>query len=698
MLVWRIMWRQIVGLLTVSLWAQTDLAILRVVVTDPTEAAVPAAQVTLRDENTNRTVNQGVSGDGYATFPTLLPGTYSVTVNAPGFRQTEVRGLVLNVAERRLLRVSLSLTGTAESVDVKADAAVIQGEEASLGQVIKGAVAVELPLAGRRYTELAFLVPGASPSTANVITRGVGWFVSNGNFHTMNNFQIDGFDNNQGTFNMQALSAQVVQPSPDALAEFKVQTNSYSAEFGRSSGAVINVSIKSGTNGVHGSAWYYNRDDLFGANSWNGNLIGAEKAKLKWHQMGGTIGGPVKKDKLFYFGHYEGFVRLFADNFLTTVPTAGQRQGVFAFNVADPAGAAGALFPNRTIPASRYDVLGKKLLDLFPAGNLAGTVNSAGRTVGNYGVQRDGREDTHKFDIRKDWYATGRDRVFGRLSFFEQDIYRDAILPGAADGSGDQGRTFNRNYNTGVAWNRVITPSIVNEFRAGYNRTNAFFTHATVDGISGTDFGFRGIPEAMRGTGGLPLIDFNNYNDLGTRNFRPNTQLPVQYQFLDTLSWNKGRHTIKSGFEFRWKRNDWLSITRRTPAYNVRGRFTNDDIGDLLLGLPEQLLVNTTPVNETLQQVYAGFAQDDWKVSRNVTLNLGVRYEYATPYYGLSGNPNKNFDPRTGDLVRATGDDKYLVTRDRNNFGPRLGVAWQLRPDRLVLRAAYGTFYSGEDF
>lgn len=679
-------------------WAQSDAATLRVLVTDSTEASVPTASVVVRDENTNRSVRLAVSNDGYATLSPILPGSYSVSVTAPGFRASEVRSVVVNVAERRLLRVTLNVSGTVDTVEVRTDAATIQGEEASLGQVIKGTVAVELPLAGRRYTELALLVPGTTPSSANVVTRGVGWFISNGNFHTMNNFQIDGFDNNQGTFNMQGLSAQVVQPSPDALAEFKVQTNSYSAEFGRSSGAVINVAIKAGTNATHGSGWYYNRDDLFGANSWNGNLIGAEKGKLKWHQTGGTLGGALRRDRLFYFGHYEGFVRLFADNFLTTVPTEGQRTGVFPFNVADPEGGAGALFSSRTIPPSRFDPLGKKLLDLFPPSNLSGTRNSAGRTVGNLGVQRDGREDAHKFDVRQDTYATAQDRLFGRVSFYEQDIFRNPILPGPADGSGDQGRTFNRNLSIGVAWNRVLTPAIVNEFRAGYNRTNAFFSHATVNGISGTEFGFRGIPEAMRGTGGLPLIDFSNYNDLGTRNFRPNSQLPVQYQFLDTLSWVRGAHTLKAGFEFRWKRNNWLSITRRTPAYNFGVRFTNDDIGDLLLGLPEQLLVNTTPINETLQQVYSGFVQDDWKLTRRVTVNLGFRYEYATPYYGRAANPNKNFDPKSGEIVRVSDGDKYLTTRDRNNFGPRLGVAWQLRPERLVVRAAYGIFYSGEDF
>lgn len=682
--------------LCVLLHAQTDSATLRALVTDPSEAVIGGAIVQLRDEKTNRTLQLPTDAEGYATFSALPPGSYSATVTAAGFQTLQIRDVTLDVAERRLLRAPMKVSNTSETVEVRADVAVLQGEEAGLGQVIKGAVAVELPLAGRRYTELAFLVPGTSPSTANVVTRGVGWFVSNGNFHTMNNFQIDGFDNNQGTFNMQALSAQVVQPSPDALSEFKVQTNSYSAEFGRSAGAVINVSIRSGTNELHGSAWYYNRDSAFAANAWNTNLIGAPRTKLNWHQFGGTLGGPIRRDKLFLFGHYEGFVRLFADAFLTTVPTEGQRRGVFDFNIQDPQ--ANALFPNRTVPASRFDPIGRKLLDLFPGANLAGNRNSAGRITANFGVQRDGREDAHKSDLRSDYYATAKDRIFARHSFFQQDIFRDPILDGPADGSGDQGRTYNRNQNVGLAWNRVFSPALVNELRAGYNRTNAFFTHATVDGIAGTEFGFRGIPEPMRGTGGLPLIDFNNYNDLGTRNFRPNSQFPTQWQILDTASWVRGKHTVKAGFEYRGKENGWLSITRRNPAYNVRGRFTNDDVGDLLLGMSEQLLVNTTPLNVTLQQVYAGFVQDDWKVQPSLTLNAGLRYEYATPYYGRPENPNKNFDPRTGRLLRADSGDKYLVTRDRNNFGPRLGAAWQAWRDRLVVRGGYGTFFSGEDF
>ena len=228
----------------------------------------------------------------------------------------------------------------------------MQSEQASLGQVIRGSVAVELPLAARRYTDLALLVPGATESTVLTTTRGPGWFVVNGNYQAQNNFIIDGVDNNQGTTNAQALSAQVVQPSPDAISEFKVQTNSYSAEFGRSAGAAINVVIKSGTNGLHGSAWYYNRDTSLAATPWSNNLIGAGKPELKWHQFGGTFGGPIVKNKLFYFVDYEGFKQSFANAFLVTVPSEAEKSGVFYRAVTDPD--TKVPFPNNTSPGQPF--------------------------------------------------------------------------------------------------------------------------------------------------------------------------------------------------------------------------------------------------------------------------------------------------------------------------------------------------------
>lgn len=683
-------------LAAVMLNAQTDSSSLRVLVTDGTGSPIPGAAVKLTNVAKQLEFSRLASGDGYALFTPIPRGSYTVEVAAQGFGTKSVTDLVLDVDDRRLLRVDLAVASIQETVEVTADTATIQTEQGSLGQVIKGEVAVELPLAGRRYTELALLAPGVTASTLNVTTRGPGWFVSNGNYHTQNNFMIDGVDNNQGTQNAQSLSAQVVQPSPDALQEFKVQTNAYSAEFGRSAGAVVNVSIKSGSNDVHGSGWYFNRDSVFAANRWQSNLNGQPKDVLSWHQFGGTVGGPVVKNKLFYFGHYEGFRQNFSDTGTTTVPLDINKQGTFNFDVRDPL-ASNAPFANRTIPSARFDSLGRKLIDLYPSPNQTGNAVTGGRIVNNYGVQLPGVENTHKYDVRSDYYANDRNQIMVRYSYLRQDISREQIFPGLADGVGNQGSQFNNNHSLATMWTTTISPTMTNTLRFGHNRTFSEFAHATANSEKADAFGFRGFPQEMLQVGGLPLIAVSNYNQLGTRNFRPQFQQPRMWQFIDTLGLVAGNHSIRTGFEFRAKRNNFVDVTRRTPSYSLDGRFTNDSMGDLLLGMPWQVVLNTVPEVDQRQEIWAGFFQDDWKLTRTLTLNLGVRYEYVTPYYGAGQNRNVNFDPSRAELVFASDSDKYLVTPDRNNWGPRLGMAWQIFENKLVLRSGFGMFYSGED-
>ncbi len=678
-----------------TLLAQTDSASLRVLVEDSSAAAVVGAKVNLLNPGNGARLSLASSTDGYAVFSPIQRGSYEVEVVQAGFKNVKFSNVAINVDERRLLRVKLEISSVNETVEVSANLASIQTEQGSLGQVISGRTAVELPLAGRRYTELALLSPGVAASTLNPTTRGPGWFVANGNYHTQNNFLLDGVDNNQGTQNAQSLSAQVVQPNPDAIAEFKVQTNSFSAEFGRSAGAVVNVSIKSGTNGTHGSGYYFNRNSALAARGWTNNLQNVPKNNLKWDQFGGTVGGPIVRNKLFYFGAYEGFRQNFADTGLTTVPTAAQKRGEFgALNIIDPS--TNAPFPGNIIPASRFDALAKKVIDLYPEANLPGNFQN-GRPTNNYSLQRDGKENTHKFDTRFDYNWNDQNQLMGRFSYMRQKFNRDAIFPGLADGVGNQGSQFNENRSLALAWTRLLSSRVVNTLRYGNNYTFAEFAHATVNEAKADTFGFRGFPAEMLQVGGLPLINPTNYNQLGTRNFRPQFQTPKLHQIIDTVSLNASKHFLRSGFELRLKDNSFVDVTRRSPAYNFQGRFTNDAMGDLLLGFPESVQLNTVPEVKQLQEAYSFFLQDDFKLSRTLTLNLGLRYEYTTPFYGSGKNKNINFNPATGALVFASDKDKYLTTPDKNNFGPRLGVAWQALPEKLVVRAGYGLFYNTED-
>jgi hypothetical protein len=676
--------------------AQTDAGALRVLVADTTGGVVPGADVTLTNVATNTALSRVSDQAGYATFSPIPRGTYHVEIQLSGFQTVRIRDVTVEVQQNRLVRATLQVADLAEAVEVTAQVAPLQTEEGSLGQVIRGEVAVELPLAGRRYTDLALLMPGATDGMLDETTRGPGWFTVSGLFHTQNNFILDGFDNNQGTTNMQSRSSQVVQPSPDAISEFKVQTNAFSAEFGRSAGAVVNVSLKSGGNTMHGSGWYYNRDDALAAKSWQTNLLNLAKDNLKWNQFGGTFGGPIVRNRLFYFSHYEGFNTNRTQTFLTTVPTADMKAGRFPYTVRDPV--TGLQFPGNVIPQERLDPLAVKLANLYPAPNLAGRIAAGGRPVDNYGVGRPEDEETHKFDVRNDYYVSQRDRLFVRYSYMTQDIFREAILPAPADdGAGARGAQINNAQSLGLSWSRTIGSSTVNEARFGYNRTYAAFDHATIGGVNGRDFGFR-IPAELDAVGGLPMIGISNFQSMGTGGFRPQYQQPQAWQFLNVLTMLRGAHAVSTGFEFRHKHNEFVDTNRVVPAYNFNGRWTGDGMADMLLGWPNTISLANVAVIHQLQQATSAFVQDDWKLSPNFTLNLGLRYEYTTPYWGKEPFPNVNFDLTTGQLVRATSDEKYLVTRDMNNFGPRLGFAYVLKPDRFVLRGGYGIFYGGEEF
>jgi hypothetical protein len=662
-------------------------------VSDVAEAPAPGAKVTLKNTATGVTATKSSAEDGVTLFSPLPRGEYVLEVSKPGFRSVNVSKILLNVDQRQSLEIVLDVATVVEAVEVVGNVSSMQTEQGSIGQVISGAQAVELPLAGRRYTELALLAPGVTASTLEPVTRGPGWLVANGNYHTQNNFLLDGIDNNQGTTNAQGLSAQVVQPSPDALAEFKVQTNSFSAEFGRSAGAVINATLKSGTNQVHGSGWLYNRDQSLAANNWVNNVNGIPRPQLRWNQYGGTIGGPLVRNKLFYFGHYEGFQRAFADTIVTSVPTAAQRTGLFAQEVRDPL--TGQNFPDRRIPANRIDPLAAKLSGLFPTPNAAGRT-VAGRPVDNYAVTRDGDENTQKFDVRTDLFANERDSLTARFSYLRQSVIRLPIFEGLGDGVGNQGSQYNDNQSLALTWNRTLSPRATNTLRYGVNRTFAEFAHATANASRADEFGFLGIPSDMLQVGGLPLIDLDNYNDLGTRNFRPQFQRPWLNQIIDTVGIQAGAHAVRLGGDVRLKNNSFVDITRRTPAYRFQGQYSGDSLADMILGLPEFIQLNTVPEVNQLQNAAALFFQDDWKVRRNLTLNLGLRYEYTTPYFGTGENVNINFNPATQGLVFPTTGDSYTVRPDKNNFGPRLGMAWSVS-DKTVLRAGYGIFYNGED-
>ncbi len=675
--------------------AQTDSGAIRVLVEDTSSAAVAGASVKVTNVATGVVLSRLSESDGYATFSPIVHGNYIVDVAKTGFEKTHVTDLALDVDEHKLVRVNLPVASVSTSVDVSASANIVQSEQGSIGQVIQGSVGVDLPLAARRYEQLALLVPGATVSTLDgSTTRGVGWFVANGNYQTQNNFMVEGIDNNEGTNNAQSLSSQVVAPSPDAIAEFKVQTNAFSAEFGRSAGAVVNLVLKSGGNDIHGSAWYYNRNSLFAANAWASNLVGAAKSNLSWNQFGGTFGGPIKKNKIFYFADYEAFRESYSSPFIETVPTAAEHQGIFYRTIHAPGSTTP--FPNNTIPQSLWDPIGTKMLALYPAANTPGNIASSGQTDNNYSIQAPGTENDQKGDGKIDYNLNEQNVVSVRFSYLRQNIFNSGIFPGIADGVGNQGGQFNTNSSLGATFTHVFSPSVVNVARFGFTDTYANFTNASVNGGGAAAYGFSFPSTAVNpASGGLPLINPSNYNELGTRGFRPQYQKPTLYQFIDSFSWIKGTHSMRAGFETRQKSNTNYNVSRTVPEYDFNGNFTGEAMADLLMGQVYNFVADTQEIETILQKCYAVYFQDDWKVTPKLTVNMGLRWEYETPYYGTAPYENINFDFQTGQLVPGAGP--YGVTPDHVDFGPRLGVAYQVVPEKLVLRGGWGIFYSGED-
>ena len=693
---------------SLALLGQQDAGVLRVLAEDPSGAVVPGATVRVTNVGTNTSTTGSVNDEGYAIFAPIQRGTYVVEVTKSGFRTVRMTDVEIAVNQNRLVRTQLEVATVSSTLEVAATAAAIQTEDASLGQVVAGRVMAELPLAARRYTDLTLLSPGATESNADPNVRGPGWFVVNGNFASMNNFLLDGLDNNQNTHNWQSRSAQVVMPSPDSLNEFKLQTDNFSAEFGRAAGAVINASMRSGTNQLHGTAWWYNRNSVLAANAWASNLSGLPKAPLKWNQPGGAIGGPIKKNKLFIFGDYEAYISTTSTTGTTLVPTLAMHDGNFSqltSPLLDPT--TGQPFPGNIIPQTRWDPLGKKLVDVFPNPNVNGGAGAGGRPVYNWARSMNAAETSHKFDIRSDFYATDKNRFFGRYSYVHDYSFTDAILPGLGD-SGAQagGGQFARSYSIGASWNRILSSSSVNELRFGFNDTLAEFTTATQGMETGTQFGFRGIPPQLDQYGGLPNITISGYQSMGSSNYRPQHHDPTSEEYSDTLSKVKGAHTMKAGFDFRQKQDRWVDLKWRVPGYNFDSKFTNDGIADMLLGLPQGVSASTFFEAKEMQRNYSAFFQDDWKVRPNLTFNLGLRYEYVTPYWGKAPYQNGNLDFPTGQWMEAPGSplvfgakaasNKYVENPDFNNLGPRVGVSYQMN-SRIVLRGGYGVFYAGED-
>jgi hypothetical protein len=675
--------------------AQQETATITGVVKDATGAVMPRAAVTVTNVETNVSVRTETDDSGFYVIPSLRPGVYSVAAESTGFPKTVRTGVTLQVAQVARIDVTLPTGQVSETVEVVGATSLLDTQTSSRGSVIDQKKIVELPLNGRDYNQLALLSPGVLPGTprlASVNFKGV--LNVNGNRTFNNVFLLDGVDNISYSNSFRGENVQLVQPSIEALQEFKIQTNAYSAEFGRSSGAVVNATIKSGTNAIRGSVYEFLRNDALDANNFFSNALGSPKPRRDRNQFGAAAGGPIARNRTFWFADYEGLRDLEGVPRVRQVPTAAEKAGLFSSSVVDPFAAGRPEFSRNAqgqwvIPRERWDPVGAAIVALIPDPNVAGSTIYASTPV------TDTRQD--QFDVRVDHVFSNNVTFFGRYSFVDTLTFRPAPLPGLGEGSFNDAFGSNDNRSQGLAlgltW--TVSPTLVGDIRFGY-ASGDYFTYPPNFGIDGpAAIGLTNVPSDPAIMGGVPKVNIQGFDAVGRHTSTPQFQTPRSYNPRATFSLTRGAHLIKFGGEFLHVQTKINDLNATVGRMNFENRFSNRAVGDLLLGLPSQLALTSYTVMDQGQDMQFYFVQDDYRVTPRLTANLGLRYEYATPPQERN-NAFANFDPQTGTMVFASDGDTFertLIHPDRNNFAPRLGFAYT-PASRWVVRGGYGVFFT----
>ena len=687
-------------------WSQEVTGAMRGTVTDPSGAPVVGAKVTAKDTERNSVFPTTTNSDGAYALPRLPVGNYSLRVEQTGF-QTAVRdGIVLQLNQEAKIDVSLVIGDVRQTVEVTSAAPLLETETTQLGTVIDARTNVALPLATRNYVQLTLLTAGAvTPNPAGFGGSKTSFQSErpyvNGNREQTNNFLLDGMDNNQVSDNLVAYA-----PSVDAIEEFNMITQNASAEFGNFMGGIISVSIKSGTNQIHGDAFEFIRNDALNANSWENNWRGLARSKLRWNQFGGSAGGAIKKDKIFLFGDYQGSRYDTPSSIASTsVITAAERAGNFSQvgqQLYNPfsllANGNRAPFVGNQIPITLLNPTASKIFSssLYPTPTNGNLTNNLNYTTHSYTNGDQG-------DIRGDWNITDRDHFFARYS--QANITNPSInsLPLIYGGFG-----IFRIYNGTLGYTKTFTPSLVNELRVGvnYNFNNTGTTQSTTAGLPAS-LGIPGVPVNV-----LPSLSLGggNASSIGSSDGISLFADSV-IQLSDTAILTKGQHTMKFGFQVFRERLDTFYSGNNGAAGTISfdGQFTAGPTptqkatstagiaeADLFLGLPSAIGVGTD--GGTWGQrgnIFAAFAQDTWRVTKNFTLNYGVRWELHTPWVEVK-NRETNFTPFGGqEIIAGTNESFYNNNRALYNqyngiynFQPRLGLAYTLGPN-TVFRAAY---------
>ncbi len=718
--------------------AQTTAALLTGRVTDPSGFVVPGAAVAVTNADTGIRRETATNQEGYYTLPQLEPGTYRATVTAAGFKQLTQAGLVLRVAQSARVDFALELGASSESITVQGEPPLLDATESSLGAVVDNTKLVNLPLNGRNAYDLVMLAPGAQAYARPSMPGNTIPFSNisiNGGPAMTNEFLMDGIPNStivQSQF--------VVAPSIDAVQEFKVQTNSLSAEFGRTGGGVVNLTLRSGTNQLHGVVYEFLRNDKLDANNWFANRSGVPRAPFRYNQFGASAGGPIKRDRTFFFANYEGLRRIQGRTTLTTIPAPGMRQGDFSSVLS----AAGQLvqihdplttrittgttrvrdqFPGNRIPASRLDPVAQALLPYWPAPNLPGDAGTGAR---NFISTAGERFNTNQFNLRMDDALTARHRFFLRFSWDERQILPPNIFGNIANPSSGPQLFTSRTAGLHDTW--MINPTTLATFRAGLSR---LIDAAKAYG-QGFDIRELGFPERYRKAQTavqFPQIQIAGMN-VSNLGFGASALGPVSNSLLNNpqngytgqsdVTTIRGKHTLKVGADARIFRVHGWRPANGGGSFNFTAGFTQGPdplragptsghaFASFLIGTPSGGSINATPTQDFQSWYAALYVQEDFKLTPRLTLNFGLRWEpesHRTDRYDRLttldfDSPTPLRAPALGRPVvggvRFAGRDGNPRSQQRTswqNWAPRFGFAFSARASTVV-RGGYGVFYT----
>jgi hypothetical protein len=658
-----------------ALAQQVDNAIVVGTVFDTSHATVTGAEVKLTHLATNAVTEVRTDARGEYRTPSLKIGEYAIAVEADGFKQSNQRGVVLEIGDVRKLDVVLEVGQTSETVNVEAEAPLLQASDSTVGDVINNRQIEELPLNGRDYLQLANLSSGTVPATQGVEIGGQAG--------TQVAFLLDGQDNNnQQISTSHSGQKEVVKPSVDAIQEFKVVTNGYSAEFGRSSSGVVSVALKSGSNELHGSAFEFIRNDIVDAK----NLFATYKPPYKRNQFGSSAGGPVIRNKTFIFGDFEATYIRESTTTLSTLPTVAQRDGLFSSTIIDPY--TKSPFPGNQIPSSLLDPISLNILSFVP-------LPQTGAATSNYNYASPANEDNHRWDLRVDQIINDKQNLFFRFSDQVSDTVVSSPLP-PVNGQyyAGAGATATDSKSFVLGYNQIWSPTVVSSIRGGWNDlawTN-YFPNQSLTGV--------GIPGVPTVNPGFSEMVITGYPDLGVSNV-PNADASQDRQLSGDVTWSKGRHNLKFGVQEYWLQTNFLSSQLSSGVFDFDGQYTKNPLADFLLGAAYSTSLSNYSYLALRAPYTNFFAQDDWKLTSKLTLNIGLRYELDPPSV-QKNNTISNFDLDTNPghpvLVPAGSEgssiaDRALQNVNYNQWAPRLGLAYSL-DSKTVIRAGAGTFYS----